>query len=210
MTGDEPNGDGPRAEDSDGHDEVDSGELSAREERRARAQARRADRDEADGAAEASTTAGDRSKRGRGRPRWYEFTSAQNEVFSQLQLLMKITAAAQFIASLTACIALWRPAQLLPTEVGLVLAAIVALPIVVGLWTFRAATHFKRIVDTRGADIDHLMRALGELRKLYLLQVGLFALSLILGIVLYVVGADVQPPGGSIPVLQPGDTMPLR
>lgn len=189
-------------------------ERSAREERRRRARERRAGggAGDADSETAAGDAADDEEKEGRQRrkPRGYEFTSTQNAVFSRLQLLMKITAAAQFAASLVACGSLWRPIQLLPWEVAAVLVAIVALPVLVGIWTFRAAAHFRSIVDTKGADIDHLMRALGELQKLYMLQVGLFALALLLASVMFVVGWDAQPRGGPLPTMHPGQTFPSR
>jgi hypothetical protein len=138
------------------------------------------------------------SKRGKRKSRGDEFSSVQNRVFSQLQLLMRLTAAGQLISALTACVALYRPVQVLPLEVGVVLAVILALPILVGVWTFRAAAHFKSVVDTQGGDIDHLMKALGELRKLYLLQAVLFCLALVLGAALYLLGADVQAAGTAV------------
>jgi hypothetical protein len=161
-------------------------------------------------AADGTLDDGEQQTRRRRRARGYEFTGAQNEVFSGLQLLMKITAAAQLTASLVACVSLWRPIQLLPLEVEVVLLAIVALPVLVGIWTFRAATHFQRIVDTKGGDIDHLMRALRELRRLYLLQVGLFALALLLGLVMFVVGSGATSPAAPLPTMEPGQTFPSR
>jgi len=39
--------------------------------------------------------------------------------------------------------------------------------IIIGFWTNKAASAFKQIVTTQGNDIENLMGALGELRKLY-------------------------------------------
>lgn len=61
---------------------------------------------------------------------------------------------------------------------------------VIGLWTGKAASSFKMIVDTEGNDIENLIGALGELRKLYSLQYWLLiigivflALTVILGVI---------------------------
>ncbi|MDJ1168164.1 hypothetical protein PMG71_01830 [Roseofilum sp. BLCC_M154] len=66
----------------------------------------------------------------------------------------------------------------------------------IGIWTYQASTAFKRIVDTQGQDIENLMGALGELRKLYTLQYWVLILTLValavvfgLGVVLGLFGA---------------------
>ena len=51
--------------------------------------------------------------------------------------------------------------------------------IVIGVWTNKAASAFKQIVNTQGNDIENLMSALGELRKLYTLQYWLYIVALI-------------------------------
>ncbi len=52
--------------------------------------------------------------------------------------------------------------------------------IIIGIWTGRAASSFQLIVNTQGNDITNLISALGELRKLYVLQYWLLILGLIL------------------------------
>jgi hypothetical protein len=67
--------------------------------------------------------------------------------------------------------------------------------IIIGVWTNKAASSFKLIVNTQGNDIENLMGALGELRKLYTLQYWLLILSLIfaaLGLVLALVSAPLR------------------
>ncbi len=200
-------GDGKDGDVAQGVDLVTSGEASAaqsaREERRERARARREGGAQGSGADDDDSNADQLPKRARRRSHGYEFSSTQNLVFNQLQLLMKLTAAGQLVSALVVCTAMYRPAQMLPLEVGVVLGVILALPIVVGIWTFRAAAHFKSVVDTRGGDIDHLMRALGELRKLYLLQAVLFCLAMALGAALYLLGADVQASGVTVSEWRP-------
>ena len=48
------------------------------------------------------------------------------------------------------------------------------LGIIVGMWVGRAARHFDTIVITRGHDIENLMAALRELKKVFELQRALF------------------------------------
>jgi hypothetical protein len=48
-----------------------------------------------------------------------------------------------------------------------------------GMWTGNSAAAFRRIVDTQGSDIRHLMEAVNNLRKLYTLQYWLILLALI-------------------------------
>ncbi len=56
--------------------------------------------------------------------------------------------------------------------------------LLIGIWTNKAASSFRQIVDTRENDIENLINALGELRKLYALQYWLLILALIfIGIV---------------------------
>jgi uncharacterized membrane protein len=51
--------------------------------------------------------------------------------------------------------------------------------LLIGFWTYTAASSFNRIVKTQGNDIENLMNALKELRKLYTLQFWLFIIVLI-------------------------------
>ena len=60
--------------------------------------------------------------------------------------------------------------------------------LVTGLWTRNAAQSFKRVVNTTGSDIENILGALGELRKLYSLQYWLMILTLIALAVILIVG----------------------
>lgn len=64
------------------------------------------------------------------------------------------------------------------TQGGIASLIQAALALVIGGFTLQAAGAFRRIVDTRGDDIFHLMNALGALRTLYLIQVILFCIGL--------------------------------
>ena len=57
----------------------------------------------------------------------------------------------------------------------------------VGIWTNNAASGFKKIVNTQEHDIEFLMGALGELRKLYALQYWLLIIMVIFMAVLLVI-----------------------
>jgi hypothetical protein len=57
-------------------------------------------------------------------------------------------------------------------QVGLIVAA--------GVWTTRAASNMKSIVETQGNDMEHLMQALGELHKLFSLGVILIIVMVFL------------------------------
>ena len=55
--------------------------------------------------------------------------------------------------------------------------------IVVGIWTHRAGREFRRVADTQGKDISHLMGALGNLLNLYTLLYVLFFIALVFAII---------------------------
>lgn len=55
--------------------------------------------------------------------------------------------------------------------------------LLIGIWTTKAASSFQLIVKTQGSDIENLMNALGELKKLYTLQYWVFILALILVVI---------------------------
>jgi hypothetical protein len=57
------------------------------------------------------------------------------------------------------------------------------LNLVVGIWTRNAAEQFNQVATTSGADIQHLMGALGELRRIYHLQKILILVAIVLMVV---------------------------
>jgi hypothetical protein len=65
--------------------------------------------------------------------------------------------------------------------------------ILIGVWTGNASRSFKLIVETQGSDIQNLMGALGELRKLYRLQYWLFLLGVLLTAIALVVAMILNP-----------------
>lgn len=120
----------------------------------------------------------------------YEFDQSQNELILDLSNKMRFVSYFLIVVGVLAGII-----GLLGLNAGAVIQAVVQ--ILIGVWTLKAASSFKLIVNTEGNDIVNLMGALGELRKLYRLQYWLLiialvfmAIALVLGIVLGFVGAS--------------------
>lgn len=110
----------------------------------------------------------------------YEFTSEQNILLGHLAKRMGI------VGRVLMTLALFAVAQaflsgatsVIGIEVGIVLGLL-------GYWSQRAAVELSRVVRTEGADVSHLMRAVGEIRKVYDVQFWLFiALAVLLGLTL--------------------------
>ena len=113
----------------------------------------------------------------------HEFSSLDNQRFTRLAGAMQFVAVLEIACGLAfAFIAL--PSVLeamrqqsvvkMVTPMGAVLV-----PPIIGAWTYRAAEHFRLIVSTEGDDIGHLMAAMGELTKLYILQMGLWLVAIV-------------------------------
>lgn len=119
--------------------------------------------------------------------REYEFSSSQNELVKNLADKMRFVA--YFLIAVGVLGLIGGLLSLRAGGVGNIISGIVY--ILIGFWTNNASSAFRRIVETSGSDIENLMGALGELRKLYTLQYWLLiialvfiALALILGLVL--------------------------
>jgi hypothetical protein len=111
----------------------------------------------------------------------YEFTPIQSRVFAQLATRMQFvglfTLGTAFLAIVGGA---WRH-HLLTILSGMLYA-------VIGLWTERAGFSFRSVATTQGHDISHLMKALGDLHKLYTVQFWICIIALI--VTLVVVGAS--------------------
>lgn len=121
----------------------------------------------------------------------YEFSSSQNELITQLAEKMRFVA--YFTIGLGFLVAIAGLFTFLRGGISNIITGVVQ--IIIGVWTNKAASSFKLIVNTQGNDIENLMGALGELRKLYTLQYWLLILSLIfaaLGLVLALVSAPLR------------------
>lgn len=113
----------------------------------------------------------------------YEFSNSQNELIKNLADKMRFVGLFLIVSGVLAL--LGGILTLRQGGFGNIFNGVFY--IVLGFWTQKAASSFKLIVDTEGSDIENLMGALGELRKLYALQYWLLIILLIflaLGIVL--------------------------
>ena len=111
----------------------------------------------------------------------YEFSAIENRKFTRLAGAMQFVALLEIAGALFA-VFLAAPAALEALEARRVLATLlpvagVGVPLFVGAWTFRAGGHLRLIVHTEGDDIRHLMDAVTQLTKLYILQAWLFLLA---------------------------------
>ena len=115
-------------------------------------------------------------------PEGYEFTALENKKFTRLAGAMQLVAMLEIVAALLGAIPAATAARghLGEGEIlaGLVPVAAVVAPLFIGLWTFRAGGHLRLIVRTEGDDIRHLMAAVSELTKLYILQIWLFLFTI--------------------------------
>ena len=114
--------------------------------------------------------------------RGYEFTALENKRFTRLAGAMQFVAVLEVAAGLLvvffaapSAVAGMRAQSVLDT---LLPVAGIVVPLLVGAWTYRAGGHLRMIVRTQGDDIRHLMAAVGELTKLYILQIWLFLAAL--------------------------------
>lgn len=107
--------------------------------------------------------------------RQYEFENSQNELIQQLADKMRFVS--YFLIATGVLVAIGGVFTLFRGGIGNIISGVVQ--IIIGVWTKKAASSFNRIVDTQGNDIENLMGALGELRKLYTLQYWLLIISLV-------------------------------
>lgn len=112
----------------------------------------------------------------------YEFNSTQEKLVQALANKMRFVSffliAIGILRFITGIVALIRGAPLIDAIIsGAIISGIIIL--LIGFWTYTAASSFNRIVKTQGNDIENLMNALKELRKLYTLQFWLFIIVLI-------------------------------
>ena len=114
----------------------------------------------------------------------YEFSSSQNGLIKDLAGKMRFVSF--FLIGLGILASIEGVAALTREGFGKIVLGVIQ--IMIGLWTQKAAFSFGRIVDTEGNDIENLMRALGELRKLYTLQYWLYIIALVVGAIALVVG----------------------
>ena len=108
----------------------------------------------------------------------YEFSPEQNEVIAALASSMKFVGMLSLLGGALLLVA----GSVFLAKGGFSVFIQAALALIIGGLTVHAAGAFRQIVDTRGDDISHLMKALSALRTLYWLQV--FLICIALGLVL--------------------------
>jgi fatty acid desaturase len=100
----------------------------------------------------------------------YEFTEVHANEFLQLSRWMNLDGVIHLVlaglALLTAFIG-----NLAGALVGIILLA-------VGAWIITAANFFRKIAESEGSDIRHLMGGVQQLRKLFMLQALLFLVAI--------------------------------
>jgi CHASE3 domain sensor protein len=122
----------------------------------------------------------------------YEFNNAQNEII--LGLSQKINIVSIFLIvvgiliTLIGIIGFIVPDVPISNPISNLIDGIIYF--LIGLWGKRAANSFRQIVDTQGNDIDHLMSALGELKKgatlifwLLIIVIIIFAIAFIFAMI---------------------------
>lgn len=127
----------------------------------------------------------------------YEFSSSQNELIGDLAKKMNFVGilmmASGVISLIVGIITLFAAFSGGAFDFSSIVNGVLLL--LIGLWTRNAAQAFRRVVETTGTDIENLMGALGELRKLYTLQYWLTIIVLIflaLALILAIVAAIAQ------------------
>lgn len=119
----------------------------------------------------------------------YEFNNTQNQLIRQLAQKMRFVGyilIALGVLVIVAGIVNFRLGGFATIIQGII-------QLIIGIWTAKAATSFQLIVKTQGNDIENLMTALGELRKLYALQYWIFIIALVLVVVGIVAALILRP-----------------
>lgn len=110
----------------------------------------------------------------------YEFRGEENRLIGGLAGVMRFVARFQLVVGGVMLVAAVLTALQRSWGVSLALLSQGILQVAVALWVMRAAHSFRQVVDTEGRDIEHLMGALGELKKVFTLQRALMVVVLVL------------------------------
>lgn len=119
----------------------------------------------------------------------YEFSTSENAEITTLASAIRFVGT---VAIVLAVLLLISAAYSLGIKgevahgIATVLSALIHL--FTGIWLRGAAAWFDKIVNTTGSDIPLLMRALGELRRVYVLQRTLYMIVIVLFGVLFTLG----------------------
>ncbi len=116
----------------------------------------------------------------------YEFNQKQNELLQDLAKKMNFVAilaiAGGILGMLAGLIVLLTASANATGDRSLDFSNLIQgiFLLLIGIWTRNAAIAFKRVVNTTGRDVENLLAALRELRKLYTLQYWLAIVILVL------------------------------
>lgn len=129
----------------------------------------------------------------------YEFDTLQSQIMARLGRAMRdvgiflggigLLSIIGGIARLFIRVETWEQALVMALG-GLLPGGILLL---IGLWTRAAGGHFQRVATTAGADIQHLIEALDELRQAYGLIRTVIAGALILMAMIVILGLLATP-----------------
>jgi hypothetical protein len=108
----------------------------------------------------------------------YEFTTSQNQVFDEVALWMRIVAVGAAVDGILMLVNTLNSGAYNGLADTGVRAA-------VAVFLFLGSHAFKKIVDTRGDDMEHAMDALRSLRGYFFIQAAVLLITI--GSVLYVV-----------------------
>lgn len=129
----------------------------------------------------------------------YEFDSSQNELIGDLAKKMGFVATLLVVTGIlllvSGVIVIISSSSLSQVTNSIINGALM---LFIGLWTRNAANAFQNIVKTEGHDIENLMGALGELRKLYTLQYWLVIIALIFIVLVFVFAIIIAITAGGI------------
>lgn len=112
----------------------------------------------------------------------YEFNAAEDQLIQDLGAKMSFVGL--FMVGIGLCFAIsaiQRWSRLHEIEVGLIFLSM--LFAVFGVWTHRAGTDFRRVAESRGRDVTHLMSALATLLSCYRLIYLIFLVGLIFAVI---------------------------
>lgn len=134
----------------------------------------------------------------------FEFSHHQDDVILKLSRRMRFVGIFFVVSSGIVGIAALVAFFLSPL-LGLFYLLVLMPELLVGIWTIHASSSFRRVVETRGQDIPHLMIALSSLRKLYTLMFWLLVaalafmiLAIVAGVFFWMTGMMPGSGGGSV------------
>ena len=120
-------------------------------------------------------------------PSGYEFNDIENRGIAKVAgrtrgwgIVSIIAGVAQIILGVVLAIAMN------PFQATYVVAGVIA--IVVGVFFLKGASGLQAVVDTQGQDVPHLMNALGQLSKSFLIQAIATTVGLFVMVAVFVIG----------------------